>query len=168
MNLFNSYNNIEASVIKLLKASAIHVDSHTIIDELEKHPDYPSLLTISDVLNNFNIKNSAFRLEPGELQQIACPFIVHTSANGGDFVVVNQIDADTVMVSSEKWDKHKIKLSDFQKTFKGIVLTVDPSEVKAPERTFASTLNQIKTPLAIAGLLLIFCSRFSISYRLFC
>jgi len=155
MNLFSSYNNIEASVIKLLKASAIHVNSDTIIDELEKHPDYPSLLTISDVLNNFNIKNNAFRLEPGELQQIACPFIVHTSSNGGDFVVVNQIDADTVVVSSEKWNKHKIKLGDFQKTFKGIVLTIDPSDVKLPEKTFTTTLNQIKTPLAITGLLLI-------------
>src|SRR5277367_288651 len=124
---FNSYNNIDSSVIKLLKASAIRVDSNIIIDELEKHPDYPSLLTISDVLNNFNIKNSAFRLQPGELQQIACPFLVHTSSNGGDFLVVNKIDADVVVVSSEKWDEHKIKLSDFEKTFKGIVLTVDSS-----------------------------------------
>ncbi len=153
---FSSYNNIDASVIKLLKASSIRVDSNIIIDELEKHPDYPSLLTISDVLNNFNIKNNAFRLQPGELQQMTCPFLVHTSSNGGDFLVVNQIDADMVVVSSDKWDKHKIKLSEFEKAFKGIVLTVDPSAVNIPERTFAETLNEIKTPLAITGLLLVF------------
>src|SRR5580704_15777590 len=93
-----------AAVTKLLKYLEINIDADIINAELEKHPDYPSLLSVSDVLTTFNIENSAFRVSFDELINLPCPFVTHTNANGGEFLVINQITGDHVFVSSEKWN----------------------------------------------------------------
>lgn len=152
----NNYANSDASIIKLVKALSIPINSDKIIDELEKHPDYPSLLAISDVLNNFNLKNRAFGIQPEELPHMPCPFIVHTHLNGGDFLLVNKIDAEKIVVSSEKWDKHKIELNEFKRSFDGIVLTIDALPDNQPAKMIATALSELKAPLASAALLLIF------------
>ena len=152
---FKKYDNVDASVIKILKALQFSVDSRKIITELEKHPDYPSLLAISDVLSNFNIENNAYRVAADDLPRVSCPFIVHTRSNGGDFLMVNEIDDQKLIVSSEKWNKHKIDLSEFKKVFDGIVLTIEPSLTPRSIGSARTSISEIKTPLAIIGLLLI-------------
>lgn len=156
MNFLTSHPNVEASVIKILKALSIPVDSNKVVDELEKHPDYPSLLAISDVLNNFGIVNSAFRVQAEQLSLLPCPFIVHTRANGGDFLMVNKVDDNKIIVSSEKWDKHKIELSEFKRAFDGIVLTIEAlADDAVSAKKFAITLSELKAPLAFTGLIAI-------------
>jgi uncharacterized membrane protein/protein-disulfide isomerase len=122
--------------------------------ELEKHPDYPSLLAVSDVLNSFNIENSAFRIQPEELVDVPCPFIAHTNTAEKDFLVVNKIEGDRVSVSSEKWNKHKMSLPQFKQIFSGIVLTANPSltfTTSATTTTLATNLKAIKAPVMAAG-----------------
>jgi len=63
--LSSKYNNADAAVIKLLKKLSININADIIIAELEKHPGYPSLLAVSDVLTNFHFisdKQSAAKL----------------------------------------------------------------------------------------------------------
>jgi uncharacterized membrane protein len=152
---FTNYQNPDAAVNKLLKGLSIDIEPETIIAELEKHPDYPSLLAISDVLNAFNIENAAYRVDQENLLNVPCPFIAHTNINSGDFLVVNKIDGDQVRVSSEKWNNHKLSLDEFKKLFKGIVLTAEPSATFITTKTLSSTLSAIKAPAIAAGLLLI-------------
>ena len=152
---FKKYDNVDASVIKILKALQFSVDSSKIIEELDKHPDYPSLLAICDVLSNFNIGNSAYRITADELPLVPCPFIIHTHSNGGDFLMVNEIDDQKIVVSSEKWNKHKMDLNEFKNVFDGIVLTIDPSLGPRSTGDSLASISEIKTPLAIGGLLLI-------------
>jgi uncharacterized membrane protein/glutaredoxin len=156
MIFFNKQNNADASVIKLLKRLSISIDTSIITNELEKHPDYPSLLAISDVLNNFDIENSAYRVQPDELTLVSCPFIAHTNSNGGDFLVVNKIEGDQVSVSSEKWNKHKMNLNELKRIFNGVVLTIEPSLAGYSNKTsLTKALANFRTPVIIAGLLLI-------------
>jgi ABC-type bacteriocin/lantibiotic exporter with double-glycine peptidase domain len=90
--------NPDAAVNNLLKKLSIKIDPAAISAELEIHPDYPSLLAISDVLTAFNIENSAFRVDHDNLFTVPCPFIAHTNLNQGDFVVVNKIEGDNLFV----------------------------------------------------------------------
>jgi len=152
---FKKYANVDASVIKILKALHIPVDNDKIIAELDKHPDYPSLLAISDVLNNFHIENSAFRITAEQLSLVPCPFIVHTHSNGGDFLMVSEIGEQKVIVSSEKWNKHKIELSEFKRIFDGVVLTIEPSLEPRSIGSPLAPVSEIKASLAMAGSLLI-------------
>ncbi len=59
MSILTRDNNPDAAVNKLLRNLSINIDPATISAELEIHPDYPSLLAISDVLSS---KTGAKRL----------------------------------------------------------------------------------------------------------
>lgn len=153
-----SYSNPDAALIKLLKYSGIRTDANVIINELEKHPDYPSLLSIIDVLTTFKIDNKAFRLSFDELAELPCPFLAHVSSNGGEFLVVTKIDTNNLFVSSEKWNRHRLGIEMFKKIFGGVVLTIEPSPATSSVRTFAAKLTSLKTPVIATGFLLILVS----------
>jgi protein-disulfide isomerase/uncharacterized membrane protein len=156
--MFTRYQNAEAAIIKLLKNLKIYIAPEAILAELDKHPNYPSLLAISDVLSNFGIENSAYRVEHDELPNVPCPFIAHTLSNGGDFILVDKIEGETVFLSSEKWNKYQLPLTEFKKMYKGVVLTAEPVAAGASSKTLSSYLADIKYPLTIVGILLIIIS----------
>ena len=85
---FINRKNADATVFKFLRYSGISIDPDSVIAELDKHPDYPSLFAISDVLTNFDIENSAFRMEAEELSTLPYPFIVHSRTDGSSFMIV--------------------------------------------------------------------------------
>jgi protein-disulfide isomerase/predicted double-glycine peptidase/uncharacterized membrane protein len=117
-------HNTDTIVKKLLQYLTININSETISEELEKHPDYPSLLAISDVLNNFNIDNSAYSIEFSSLKDVPCPFIAHTSPDN-EFVLINSVAGDHVTLWDDKRNDYKLAILDFGKIFTGIVLTVE-------------------------------------------
>ena len=55
-------DNITTVLSKFSRLNNLNLSSETIYEELLKHPDYPSLLAVSDVLSNFKISNSAFKV----------------------------------------------------------------------------------------------------------
>jgi uncharacterized membrane protein len=152
-------SNPDAAIVKLLKFSKINTDPAIIISELEKHPNYPSLLAISDVLTALNIENSAFEASYEDLIDVPCPFIAHTNFNGGDFMVVNRIKGDHIYVSSEKWNKHKLSVTEFNRQYAGVVLVAEPSVTFSTfPVTIKSILTNIRVPAITAGLVLILLS----------
>jgi uncharacterized membrane protein len=156
---FTKHPNADASVGKLLRQLKINVDQETVSSELNKHPDYPSLLAVSDVLNALNIENSAFRLSFNELADVPCPFIAHLYSNGGELIVVNRMDPDNFHISGDKWNNHTLSAEAFEKVFAGVILVAEPSETFSNRpTTFSDILTRVKTPLIAAGLLLLFAS----------
>ena len=136
----------------------IRLDDQKIYDELLSHPDYPSLLSISDVLTFFKVPNAAYRVEENELENVPCPFIAHTSTHYGDFVLVHQIEKDMVIVSNEKWNKHRFAIAEFKVLFSGTVISAESvTQTSAPIR-ISDLLMTIKVPLAVTTLVLIFFS----------
>ena len=81
MFLLKKNTNPGAAVTKLLKYLGINIDAEIVNAELEKHPDYPSLLSVSDVLTTLKIENNAFRVSFDELVNIPCSFVTHTTIN---------------------------------------------------------------------------------------
>ncbi|HEY8930481.1 MAG TPA: cysteine peptidase family C39 domain-containing protein [Mucilaginibacter sp.] len=152
---FIKQQNPEAAINKLLKSLSISIAPEKISAELEKHPDYPSLLAISDILSWFGIENAAYRVDRANLPTVPCPFIAHTHINNGDFLVVHKLDENEVVVSSDTWNKHKLSLQEFKKLFKGVVLTAESSSDFAPDRSFMALLSSIKTPLMATAILLV-------------
>ena len=144
------------ALLKLLNHSGVRIDNDLLTDELEKHPDYPSLLAVCDVLTAFNIENSAFRVSYEELSGVPCPFLAHVNTDDGDLVEVTRMDGNNIYVSSEKWEKHKLSIEAFKKIFTGVVLTIEPPEGQIAPKTFTNTLKAIKTPVAAVGLALVF------------
>src|SRR3569833_898886 len=126
LSLFN-YNNADASIVKLLKHLDINIAHAQVEAELEKHPDYPSLLAISDVLTNFNVENTAFRVDFDELDNEMCPFLAHTKTSGNEFVVVKRIDYKKVTLSGQEWRKNKLNTEEKKKNKTDKKQTAEPN-----------------------------------------
>ncbi|HZY36654.1 MAG TPA: cysteine peptidase family C39 domain-containing protein, partial [Mucilaginibacter sp.] len=126
MIALTKYGNAHAAVIKLLRSLKISIDPEMIIGELDKHPDYPSLLAVSDVLTAFRVENVAFHIGFDELGDIPVPYLAHVKSNGGGMVLVKKIENGRYYLSSDKWNNRKVSFDEFKKMYNGIVLTTDP------------------------------------------
>ncbi|MDO3627472.1 vitamin K epoxide reductase family protein [Mucilaginibacter sp. BT774] len=98
--LFYPKSNGPETVKLLTDILQVKITQTTLTNELETHPDYPSLLSISDVLNNYGIENVAIQLDPSRLAEAPTPFIT-TIKNENDSAelctVVKEIAKNTVL-----------------------------------------------------------------------
>src|ERR1700759_1530964 len=161
-------NNADAVVAKLLKSLNLQVNTKDIIADLDKHPDYPSMLAISDVLNNFNVANSAFRVPAEDLANIPAPFIIHANTNNGEFLVVQKVSGSDFYISGDKYDNKRTPLDELRKIFGNVVLVPEPVEGLNPGFSAKKFFLDVKYPLLLTGALLIVLSLlvFNTSYLL--
>lgn len=142
-------DNTLGVLTKFISLLNLSIEDQVIETELLMHPEYPSLLAISDVLMNLNIITEAFHADQDDLINIQSPFIIHTSINSGDFIIVHRIANETAYVSSEIWNKHKLSLTELKKINKGIVLTAKTKENFSLMRYFETLLFNFKLPITI-------------------
>ncbi len=157
MSVFNIYPNADAALINLLKQLKFGISPQDVMDELEKHPDYPSLLAISDVLNWFKINNAAYRIKPDDLMEVPTPFIAHTNRDD-DFVLVKRIRNNKVTLSDGIHKNETLSIDEFKKCFKGIVLTAEaPSNnTDIKSQSWPDRIAPYKVPTAITILVVSF------------
>jgi uncharacterized membrane protein/glutaredoxin len=148
-------DNLTVVLAKFARELNIRIDTRNVYDELLIHPDYPSLLAVSDVLQNFNIENGAYHVNKDELTTVPFPFIAHTNINRGDFLLVHKVGTDTVTVSNEKWDRHKMSSKEFETRFAGVVLAADTA-AGSTSLLLKTDFANLKAPVAAAALLLAF------------
>ena len=160
-------DNLTVVLAKFAGELNIRIDLQKIYNELLIHPDYPSLLAVSDVLQNFGIDNGAYEVDKSELKNIPCPFIAHTNINKHDFILVHHLDDEWVTASNEKWNKYKVSAAEFALMYRGVVLTAEM------QRGSTGALNKFsparfKGLPVYAGMLLLavaaFIFRFAYSY----
>jgi thiol-disulfide isomerase/thioredoxin len=152
---FTKRSNIDAAVTNLFKYLKVSIDPNIVIDELEKHPDYPSMLAVSDVLTALNVSNTAFRADFEMLGELSAPFLVNVNTNGGEFVVITKIDAKHVYFSDERKEVNKVSVENFKSEFAGVVLIAEPDSGLIKNRGLLSSAYKFKPAVLTAGCLLI-------------
>jgi thiol-disulfide isomerase/thioredoxin len=80
--------NISTTVYNWLREMKIPVSKTYLKHQLLSHPDYPSLLSITDSLNELGIENTAVHIEKEQLHDVPIPFLAHLNDDGGEFCVV--------------------------------------------------------------------------------
>ena len=70
----------------------IPVSKTYIKKQLLSHPDYPSLLSITDTLTELRIENTAVQIQKDQLHEIPTPFIAHLEDGFGEFVTIKNRD----------------------------------------------------------------------------
>ena len=120
---------VAATMTSLL---GVKVSKTTLKKDIEEHPDYPSLLSISDVFNNFGINNVAVRFDPQKFTKIPVPFICQIkSPNKGplDFTVIKSVDDKRTQCLDPKTSTWKFIDNElFLKQSSGIALLVEANE----------------------------------------
>lgn len=81
LNIFNPYSYESGIVIELLKKHQINVTGRTIDEALQQHPDYPSMLSMSDCLKKWNVNNAIVKVDPEKLSELPLPCVAHMKNN---------------------------------------------------------------------------------------
>jgi hypothetical protein len=71
--IWNSYEPNVKATIAFLKLLNVKVNNATVDDALQSHPDWPSLLCISDSLHKWGIPNTAVKIEATQIDELTFP-----------------------------------------------------------------------------------------------
>lgn len=152
MPLFTKYLNPDAVLIELLRLLGSPVPATEVINELNIHPDYPNLLALNDVLNNFGIESGAYRINGDELPGVPCPFIAHTRKLGTNFLLIKSLDQKTVVIKDHNKRDFKMDFMKFKDIFDGVVLVPETNKAVLYKNKKSGSLfiEKIRYPLAVA------------------
>ena len=118
---------IAAHYAKLL---SVRVTASTVARDIEENAYFPSLLSLSDTFDKYNVPNYAFRAEEGDLDQIPPPFIAYSLVPevGKDFVIVTAVNPSTVSFIYRQNRPQVVDRDLFMTDFQEIVWTAQPGE----------------------------------------
>jgi hypothetical protein len=156
----NAKSNILAVTLSLLKQLHIRVNSSTVKQLLEAHPDYPSLLAISDCLSAFHIENIAYRtsLEEFIATQSSQPLVTYCPDRNGTFYLLKQQTDGTVLLRNEI-EEMKISSAEFIRSCGGILLAVRKTEQSGEpdyrENWIKPLMKQAVVPIFVITVLLV-------------
>jgi len=123
----------------------INISSLSIRERLEQHPDYPSLLSISDIMLSFGIENLSFSIDKEKILDIGSPFVTQIKGSQNDqiyFTVVKNISNNQVHYYDPEFSRwFTISIQRFLEKSTNIVLLFDAKE-GAGDQLYAQ--NEIK------------------------
>ena len=119
----------------LIKTYLTHNNYISKINEFEdvflSHPNYPSLLAVTDGLTTANIENIAAKVPFKHFSELPITFIAELGSNDDKefyFVEKNEIE---VFITNNKNHSKALLLEDFEKIWTGVVLIVEENEEKS-------------------------------------
>jgi uncharacterized membrane protein len=98
---------------KLLK---IPVSRRYITKQINSHPDFPSLLSVTETFEKLGIDHVALEVTREDLPDIPVPFLVHLQRGQGSFMLVEDVS------------KIEKQFSHFNETWKGVVVAAEKPE----------------------------------------
>lgn len=143
----------------LIKELGIKISDTSLKLKLEEHVDFPSLIAISDCLSEWNIPNLAVQIpkEKYNVDELQFPFIAQIPFDGGQFMLVHEIENGTVVYSDEKLTRKRINESDFLKSWAGVLLYAEANQESGEKnylrKQIFGIISDLKIPLLILVLL---------------
>src|SRR5687768_11523905 len=118
------FNNATETTLSLLRELKVPITSSKVIETLEQHPDFPSLLSISDSLEQWKVESIVLEVETETLDKLPTPFIAHTKTGGGSFVLVSTV-SDYFGYIDNKGNKKQKSKEEFIKEWNNVVLLAE-------------------------------------------
>jgi ABC-type bacteriocin/lantibiotic exporter with double-glycine peptidase domain len=87
---------------KFLEHLSFKFNKKTVHNFFNTHSQHPSILSISDLLDVFNIENAAVRISKENFNQIDTPFIAKTHSSEGDICLITKIDKNKIILNNEE------------------------------------------------------------------
>ena len=146
-NLFEPKTNGPEVAVLLTSLLKVKVTATTLEKEIEEHPNYPSLLSLSDVLSNYGIENIAIKIDVDKLDKLPTPFITQIlgiKSSTKYFTVVKEINQFGVQFfdpESHRWKM--ISKEAFSKRFLDVVLLAELGE-KSGEKNYIQKIKAEK------------------------
>ncbi|NII83142.1 vitamin K epoxide reductase family protein [Pedobacter sp. SG908] len=131
-NYFQPEENTLTVAYSLLKTLKVNVTQTSLKDRLEQHPQYPSLLCISDALNYYKVHNVTLRVTIERLKEIEQPFLTvlrYSDDLDAYFCLVKSHSVDGIKFLNSKTGRNEMQdWSEFEKIFQGIILIAEADQ----------------------------------------
>ncbi|RAI86796.1 cysteine peptidase family C39 domain-containing protein [Algoriphagus yeomjeoni] len=114
---------------RLLESLKVPYTGKYLKEKIFTHPQYSSLLGISDTLEDYGVRSMAVKLGPDRLDDFPLPGIVQVSLpNGSYFNVITAVSENSVSLFDEKGKQKDVSRLDFLKSWTGVSLMVEAGE----------------------------------------
>ena len=152
-------NDLSKLIYKVCKMYDIPLTYHTIDQTIQTHPEYPSILCISDVLDSWKIKHAVLRLSLEKLQVLDIPAISCLKRRENkwykeEYIWITQITETKVHFLNASGEAIVEDRARFEEAWAGVALAIeDISEAGEPDYKELHT-KEIKDKLlkyALAG-----------------
>lgn len=122
-----SLKYITGYYLQLLRAKVIVTSARK---HIEENPYYPSLLSLSETFEKYNIANNAYEVSDDNFDQLQPPFVAFISMPGigKDFVLVTAITNRSVSFLHKSRKNNTISKADFLQRFQNTVWMAEPDE----------------------------------------
>lgn len=151
---------------RLLQLLHVKVTATSVNEELQNHPDYPSLLSLSDALAKWNVANVAVRVDKGnkvdkvdkvdkdDIECLPVPFIAYNKTGGGSFFVVESCTKDHIRYVNENTGTVTVVKEKFLQEWSGIALLAEANEQSGEkdyiQKRKAEIIRYARLPLILA------------------
>ncbi|MBO9728598.1 MAG: thioredoxin domain-containing protein [Chitinophaga sp.] len=159
MNFINRLltNKAEDCIVvtsQLLNALNINSFYSSVSDEIQSHPGYPSILSISELLNKWKVENITMKIDRAYIDELPQAFIAHVRYPVRGFRVVVNHNAEYITCLDLHSKKYKVSRKDFFDSWDGVVLVAEKNDASG-EIGYHKKRN--KRLLSSACLLLLTC-----------
>jgi len=115
---------------KLLEENTINFDEKELEFQLQSHPSYPSLHSLTGVLSHFNIQNLALEVPSNKdiIKQLPPTFIAYVKDEEKDDLVLVKKTSDRIKLVYDHKYEAVITISDFLKIWTGIMVAVEKDD----------------------------------------
>ncbi|MBS1975447.1 MAG: vitamin K epoxide reductase family protein, partial [Bacteroidetes bacterium] len=133
-------NQIASGYARLLRAK---ITASGIKKAIEENPYYPSLLSLSDTFDRYNIPNSAYEVGKENFSELVPPFVAFANMPGAgkDFVLVTAMQNGSVSYLHKKQKAETIGKAEFLKRYQDVVWMAEPGE-QSGESGYAVKLQE--------------------------
>lgn len=138
---------------------AVPVSKTTIRQTLENHPDFPSLLSLSETLDEWQVDNAAIQLGHVEqLRELPTPFVAYHTEQKGYYILVQAItNGEVSYMEPVTRQYHTETLEEFSKHWSGVVLLAEKTG-QSGEADYAISrqreiIENLRWPLILTGTL---------------
>lgn len=138
-------NQLSQIVIRLLNDNAIIYDKKELEFQIQSHPSYPSLHSITGVLNHFNIENIAAKVPSSSetLTELPDSFLAQINDNTGQSLVTVKKNKNKLSIFNGAKKTVSLLKEEFIEKFTGIIVAVEKCEYQRHTYNFSSFSKNI-------------------------
>ncbi|WP_299526766.1 vitamin K epoxide reductase family protein [Winogradskyella sp.] len=144
-------DNCVAALKTLLRRFHFRYTNSFIEESILSHPDYPSLLCISDTLQKYGIENLPVKADRQKLKEFPLPCLIQLSVGRGMFYVLIRYSKEETVYLDDKGKRVVMTTEQFLKKWTGVCLLAEPNE-KSKEPGIEERLSERKSITALKWL----------------
>lgn len=159
-NIIHPLHHCEDATMFFLTLLGVKVSRSALQKDLVEHPNYPSLLSVSEVIRSYGIYNTSLKLSREDWpSQLATPFLAHVKSNrlkhGIFSVVLSFSDEQIEMYSPASRKVEVVNNDDFRNYYSGTILLAEVGE-HAGESDYEESLKAEKKSIIFYAIAIFF------------